>query len=94
MHLSSLVEMVESGFDSRVLLGTHDHPVTGAELGRLVRAGASTLGGYEALVYVGENHPFLPVPLLSAAWAGIPFVPVNRAAAPRRPGSGNACCAT
>ena len=39
MHLSSLVEMVESGFDERVLLGTHEHPVTGAELGRLVRSG-------------------------------------------------------
>ena len=77
MHLSSLVEMVESGFDERVLLGTREAPVTGAELGRLVRAGASTLGGHKALVYVGENHPRLPVALYSAAWAGIPFVPVN-----------------
>jgi acyl-CoA synthetase (AMP-forming)/AMP-acid ligase II len=77
MHLSSLVEMVESGFDDRVLLGSSEHPVTGAELGRRVRAGASTLAGYQALVYVGENHPLLPVALFSAAWAGIPFVPVN-----------------
>ncbi len=77
MHLSSLVEMVESGFDERVLLGTREAPVTGAELGRLVRAGASTLGDRKALVYVGENHPRLPVALYSAAWAGIPFVPVN-----------------
>src|SRR5262245_58880458 len=77
MHLSSLVEMVESGFDERVLLGTRERPVTGAELGRIVRAGASTLAGYEALVYAGENHPLLPVALFSAAWAGIPFVPVN-----------------
>jgi acyl-CoA synthetase (AMP-forming)/AMP-acid ligase II len=77
MHLSSLVEMVESGFDERVLLGTREHPVTGAELGRRVRAGASTLGGHQALVYAGENHPLLPVALFSAAWAGIPFVPVN-----------------
>ena len=77
MHLASLVEMVESGFDERVLLGDGDRTVTGAELGRLVRAGASTLAGYSALVYVGENHPLLPVALFSAAWAGIPFVPVN-----------------
>ena len=77
MHLASLVEMVESGFDERVLLGEGDRIVTGAELGRLVRAGASTLAGYPALVYVGENHPLLPVALFSAAWAGIPFVPVN-----------------
>ncbi|MET0663710.1 MAG: AMP-binding protein [Ilumatobacteraceae bacterium] len=77
MHLASLVEMVESGFDDRVLLGTSEAPVTGAEFGRLVRRGASTLTGHQALVYVGENHPLLPVALFSAAWAGIPFVPVN-----------------
>ena len=77
MHLASLVEMVESGFDDRVLLGTSEAPVTGAEFGQLVRRGASTLTGHQALVYVGENHPLLPVALFSAAWAGIPFVPVN-----------------
>jgi acyl-CoA synthetase (AMP-forming)/AMP-acid ligase II len=43
-----------------------------------VRAGASRLAGScDVLVYVGENHPRLPVGLLSAAWAGVPFVPVN-----------------
>ena len=77
MHLSSLVEMVESGFDDRVLLGSAAEPVTGTRFGELVRAGASTLGDYQALVYVGENHPMLPIALFSAAWAGIPFVPVN-----------------
>lgn len=78
MHLSSLLEMIESGFDDRVLLGTADAPVTGAQLGDLTRRGAATLAGrYDALVYAGENHPLLPVALLSAAWAGIRFVPVN-----------------
>ena len=77
MHLASLVEMVESGFDDRVLLGSTDAPITGAEFGRFVRRGASTLAGHQALVYVGENHPLLPIALFSAAWAGIPFVPVN-----------------
>lgn len=77
MHLSSLVEMVESGFDERILLGEESGSVTGAELGRLVRSGASTLTGFSALVYVGENHGLLPVALFAAAWAGVPFVPVN-----------------
>ena len=77
MHLSSLVEMVESGFDERVLLGAADGPVTGADFARLVRRGASTLGDYRALVYVGENHPMLPVALFAAGWRGIPFVPIN-----------------
>jgi acyl-CoA synthetase (AMP-forming)/AMP-acid ligase II len=77
MHLSSLVEMVESGFDDRVLLGSGDTAVTGTDLGRMVRAGASVLTGAPALVYAGENHPLLPIALLAAAWAGVPFVPVN-----------------
>jgi len=77
MHLSSLVEMVESGFDERILLGEESGSVTGADLGRLVRSGASTLTGFSALVYVGENHGLLPVVLFAAAWAGVPFVPVN-----------------
>ena len=45
MHLSSLVEMIESGFDDRELLGDADHRVTGGELGRLVRRGAAAVVG-------------------------------------------------
>lgn len=77
MHLASLVEMVESGFDDRVLLSDAHGQVTGLEFGRLVRSGASTLGDVTAVLYVGENHPRLPIALFSAAWAGVPFVPVN-----------------
>src|SRR3954466_2143860 len=78
MHLGSMVEMVESGFADRVLLGDRDRRITGAEFGDLVRRGASTLvGTCSAVVYAGENHPLLPVALFSAAWAGVPFVPVN-----------------
>ena len=45
MHLSSLVEMVESGFDDRVLLRDGDRAITGADLGVLVRRGAAVLAG-------------------------------------------------
>jgi len=77
MHLGSLIDMVESGFGERVLMGDGDRTVTGTELGRIARAGAAQLDGYPALVHVGENHPLLPVALFAAAWAGVPFVPVN-----------------
>ena len=69
--------MVESGFDRRVVLGTRESGFSGAEFGRLVRGGASTLAAFPAVVYVGENHPKLPAALFSAAWRGVPFVPVN-----------------
>ena len=78
MHLSSLVDMVESAFDDRVLFGDRVQPITGAEFGRLARCGAATIAGrYPAVAYVGENHPLLPVALFAASWAGVPFVPVN-----------------
>lgn len=76
MHLSTLVEMIESGLEDRALL-QHDGPVTGAELVARARAGAASLDGATALAYVGENHPLLPVALLAAALAGVAFVPVN-----------------
>lgn len=77
VHLSSMVEMVESGLSDRALLGSRDAPVSGADLGSLAKRGAATLAPYQALAYVGENHPLLPVALFAAAWAGKPFVPVN-----------------
>src|SRR5690606_27437093 len=70
--------MIESGFDTRVLLRAGDTAVTGAELGRLVQRAATDLGTRSGpLVYVGENHPLLPLAPLAAARAGMPFVPVT-----------------
>jgi acyl-CoA synthetase (AMP-forming)/AMP-acid ligase II len=77
MHLATLVELVESGLGERVLLGSGGDAVTGVRLGELTRAGASTMHRHGAVVYVGENHPLLPVALLASAWAGVPFVPLN-----------------
>jgi acyl-CoA synthetase (AMP-forming)/AMP-acid ligase II len=77
MHLSTLVEMIESSFHDRVLLVDGSRTVDGADLGRVVRAGARTLQEYQSLVYVGENHPMLPIAALAAGWAGIPFAPLN-----------------
>ncbi|WP_063039232.1 class I adenylate-forming enzyme family protein [Nocardia pseudovaccinii] len=77
MHLSAMVEMIESGFADRILLGDADRRLTGAELGALAKGAAATLRDSPALVYAGENHPLLPVALLAAACAGVRFVPVN-----------------
>jgi acyl-CoA synthetase (AMP-forming)/AMP-acid ligase II len=78
VHLSSMVEMIESGFEGRVLLTPAGAPVDGRQLVSLVhRAAAGLAGTCGALVYAGENHPLLPVAVLAAAWAGVPFVPIN-----------------
>jgi acyl-CoA synthetase (AMP-forming)/AMP-acid ligase II len=69
--------MVESGCADRALLGAGDEVLTGEDLARLARAGATTLGGHGAVVYVGESHPHLPVALFTAAVGGVPYVPIN-----------------
>ena len=77
MHLSALIEMVESGLADRVLVGSGQQALTGEQLADRARRGASLLADAGALVYAGENHAQLPVLVLAAAWAGVPFVPVN-----------------
>jgi acyl-CoA synthetase (AMP-forming)/AMP-acid ligase II len=73
-----MVDMVESGFADRVLLGTADERMTGEQFASIVRAGAAWLAGrFDSVLYVGENHPFLPVAVFAAASAGVPFVPLN-----------------
>ncbi len=79
MHLSSLVEVIESGFADRALLTVGSVPLTGADVAEQARRGAAQLAGSgaQSIVYVGENDPRLPVLLLASAWAGLPFVPLN-----------------
>lgn len=77
MHLSALIEMVESGLADRLLVGSGNDALTGEQLADRARRGASLVEGAGALVYAGENHPQLPVLVLASAWAGVPFVPVN-----------------
>lgn len=78
MHLATLVEMIESGFGDRALLTSASGDVDGASLAALVRRAATALtGSGRSVVYVGENHPLLPVALLGAASVGLPFVPIN-----------------
>jgi acyl-CoA synthetase (AMP-forming)/AMP-acid ligase II len=77
MHLSTFIEMLESGLADRLLVGEGADSLTGATLADRARRAATVITGAGALVYVGENHPHLPVAALGAAWAGVPFVPVN-----------------
>lgn len=77
MHLSALLDMIESGCSDRVVLGGGEAALTGADLARLARAGGQAVAGTEAVVYVGENQPALPVALFAAAVGGVPYVPVN-----------------
>lgn len=78
MHLATLVEMIESGFSDRALLTTDDGPIDGDAFATLTRRAATALRDRgRSVVYVGENHPLLPIALFGAASVGCPFVPIN-----------------
>ena len=77
MHLSTFVEMLDSGLGDRVLLGSSSDGLTGSSLAHRAKCAATTIGDASSVVYAGESHPLLPIPVLAAAWRGVPFVPVN-----------------
>jgi len=89
MNLLTLAEMAATGMPGRIAVGPLREPdrAGGADPARLTypqlldgaRAGASLLRDCAAaeVVYLGVNGPAFPLALLSAAWAGIPLVPLN-----------------
>ncbi|OLT21647.1 AMP-dependent synthetase [Actinomadura sp. CNU-125] len=79
MNLAMILDMVADGMADRVLVGDRETGLTGAGLRARVLAGADRLasGGTRRLVYLGPNGPAFPVALFAAAYAGVPFLPVN-----------------
>lgn len=79
MNLLTLLDMAATGLPDRVALGRKSAGTTYATLLAAARTGAAALRerGAEEVVYLGTNGLALPVALFAAAWAGIPFVPLN-----------------
>ncbi|MEN2738698.1 class I adenylate-forming enzyme family protein [Microbacterium sp. X-17] len=79
MNLTTLLEMMAEGMPDRVLLGDRARGLTPAELRRRAQAGARLARDLDAdtVVHIGENGVVFPVALFAAAYAGIPFLPVN-----------------
>ena len=79
MNLMMLLEMAASAMGDRVAAGT---AVRGLTNDRIL-AGAAALAGRlrasqaQHLVVCDEPSPALPVALFGAAWAGVPYVPIN-----------------
>jgi acyl-CoA synthetase (AMP-forming)/AMP-acid ligase II len=79
MNIMMLLEMAAGGFGDRVGLGSRADGRTYAELfDQAGRAGHHFAGsGAERVSLVDISSPALPVALFGAAWAGLPFVPLN-----------------
>ena len=79
MNLSLLLEMAASTLDDRVAVVSGDVSLTYAGLDAAARRVAAKLveEGAEGLVYCGTNDASFPIALFAAAYAGVPFIPLN-----------------
>src|SRR4051794_35084224 len=79
MTLLMLLEMVAGAFGDRLAIGSLDGGITYAELFERVARGAALIRDREAkhVAYVGPSDVAFPVALFAAAWAGVPFLPLN-----------------
>jgi acyl-CoA synthetase (AMP-forming)/AMP-acid ligase II len=78
MNICTLLDMIASGRDT-VAFQDEGSAATAAELLAAAGRGARWLRERDAsaVVYVGTNSLAMPTALFAAAWAGIPFVPLN-----------------
>jgi acyl-CoA synthetase (AMP-forming)/AMP-acid ligase II len=79
MTLLMLLEMIASAFGDRLAVGTAADGLTYQQLLDRSGAGAEVLrkAGARHLAYVGTSDVAFPVALFAAAWAGVPFLPLN-----------------
>ncbi len=79
MNLIMLLEMAASGFGDRVALQNGDDRITYEELYRAAGAAASEIvaSGARTVALLDVNSVAVPIGLFAAAWAGVPFAPLN-----------------
>ncbi|SHN39974.1 class I adenylate-forming enzyme family protein [Cryptosporangium aurantiacum] len=79
MKLNILLDMAVDGFGDRVVVGSRRDGLTAARLRQLAAGGAAVVrkADADAIVYLAVNGPAFQVALFSAAYAGVPLVPLN-----------------
>ena len=79
MNVAMLLEMVADGAADRVVVGSRAGGLTASGLLAAARraAGLFAASGAEHVVMLDVNSEAVPIALLGAALAGLPFVPVN-----------------
>ena len=79
MNLMMLLEMAAGGFGDRVAVGSRDGGLTFQQLFDQAGAAAGRFraGGAEVVAMADVSSTALPISLFGAAWADLPFVPLN-----------------
>lgn len=79
MNIGLILEMAADGFGDRTAYGPSDGGVTYEQLLDLARSAAVRFvtSGDERVAYIGSNGLAVPIALLGAGLAGLPYVPLN-----------------
>ena len=79
MNIMLLLEMASGAMGERVAVGSSASGLTYSELFQRAGEAAARLqdSGAERLVVCDESSPAIPLGLFAAAWAGLPYVPLN-----------------
>ena len=79
MTLLMLLEMIASAFGDRIAVGSRTGGLTYQQLADRAGAGAEVLRQHGAghVAYLAPSQEAFPVALFAAAWAGVPFLPLN-----------------
>jgi len=79
MNLMMLLEMAAQGFGDRRALTSEGHSLRYAELFAAAGAAAEAFreSGAKHVAVLDVSSPAVPIGLFGAAWAGLPFVPLN-----------------
>lgn len=77
MNITMILDMAVESSGDRPVVTAGERSLTAERLQELARSAAGRFRGRSAVVYLGANHLAYPVALLGAAFAGVPFVPVN-----------------
>ncbi|HCV33484.1 MAG TPA: AMP-dependent synthetase [Acidimicrobiaceae bacterium] len=79
MNLMMLLEMAAEGFGSRVAIGPREDGITYRQLYELAGSASRRLrdAGVQHVAMADVSSEALPITLFGAAWAGLPFVPLN-----------------
>jgi len=79
MNIMLLLEMASGAMGERVAVGSSASGWTYSDLFQRAGEGAANLksSGAKRLVVCDESSPAVPLGLFAAAWAGVPYVPLN-----------------
>jgi len=77
MNIHLILQMAADAMGDREAITADGQRMTYAELDEAARTIAHKLKPDQRLAYLSENHPAMCAAIFGAAWAGVPFVPIN-----------------